>query len=242
MFVRETFRYGMAGIAIAVQIINVVLTPELSAANVNDHKLAGWNFDNDTTQKLKGSGILKLNLTAKYKEKPSNIFIKGVKGNALCLQTSHSCQFQSTKSLELQPPYTICFWLKPAKQQFSDIIGNKANSTKEGFRIRLESGKLKFSWGDGEKTYSVITTKVCIPLNKWTFVAITDDDDNISIIVNDKLEQKFEKEGDIKNSKRRLAIMNYSASPVYPFIGALDEVCLFNKVLTPAELKTLQTQ
>jgi hypothetical protein len=36
--------------------------------------------------------------------------------------------------------------------------------------------------------------------------------------------------------------MNYSASPVYPFIGALDEVCLFNKVLTPAELKTLQTQ
>jgi hypothetical protein len=245
MFFASFFNVRVILIITFLQVINIFLMPGLSAKDdkmvANKNKLACWSFDNDTPQKLKSTGQRQIDIVAKHKKGPSNIFISGVKGKALSLSSKHSCQFQSTKPLNLQPPYTICFWLKPARQQFSDIVGNKASSIKSGFRIRIEGGKLRLSWGDGDKNYTVVTTKSCIPPRQWTHIAITDDDDYISIFINGKLEQKFEKQGDIKNSKRNITIMNYSANPnIYPFIGALDELCFFNRILTPDELKSLQ--
>ncbi|MEZ5039669.1 MAG: LamG-like jellyroll fold domain-containing protein [Saprospiraceae bacterium] len=139
-------------------------------------------------------------------------------------------------SLDIECQLSIEFWCKPTSYEDWGAIVMKAagNSWSGGYGIYLYNSELKFfPTGFGSQH----STGYNVPLNQWTHVAATYDGTDSKVYINGNL---------ISTKTIGLAIptnnypMGISGDPGYPFYnfnGHLDEVRVWNKALTQAEIQ-----
>lgn len=76
-------------------------------------------------------------------------------------------------------------------------------------------------------------------LNKWSFLSVTYDGQKVRYYLNGVQKAKYNFTGQISSSNEELFIgADYPGSHEF-FVGRIDEVRIYNRVLTDAEIKTL---
>ncbi len=136
--------------------------------------------------------------------------------------------------------FTIDAWINPTEVVLLGSIVSKLDpGTGVGFSLRLVEGKLAFIISDGSTTNPAFVSTNEIPLDTWTFVAVTIDRaaDIGRVLVNDTLEGTFTPSatasGSIDNTQP-LFIAN--ASPDDRYKGAIDEVEIYSRSLEESEV------
>jgi hypothetical protein len=146
--------------------------------------------------------------------------------------------------------FSISLFMKPSNSDgLKNIIGKRYYSLGNGYSVNIENGRVFSELLDANSTtYTGSTTEVA--LNEWQHVCATFDRDGYSsIYLNGQLEGSLpilNESGDLSNSSE--LFIGYFA-PVGPdcfngclfFEGLLDDIAIYNRALTPAEIAQLYT-
>jgi hypothetical protein len=176
------------------------------------------------------------------------LFNYGRFGDQLCLDGSNYVEIPNTPTARPGIPtlnfgygdFSISFWAATANTKNTNTIIDKRATA--GYQVTLSSGRL---WLQLATAYNsgVFCNNLSQPLNDgfMHFVTITVDRDNpygIKFYVDGTLTDTFNPtayRGDISNTAP-LYLGKNKDNPSNNFIGSLDEVKIYKRVLTPAEV------
>lgn len=162
-------------------------------------------------------------------------YTTGIKGKALSFSGKSSFGILPYK--EIGYDYTVSFWINPSGNADDAVIFSSPNSI-----VKLKqgsTGKLGFS-RDGYN-YDFNYT---VPENVWTHIVISGTNKGTSLYVNGKLQTKLydnwiqftDKE---KTKTRKVETLFFPLHKVGSFNGKIDELQIWNKVLTDTEIEAL---
>ena len=146
--------------------------------------------------------------------------------------------------------FSISLFMKPSNSDgLKNILGKRYYSLGNGYSVYILNGRVFSDLLDANSvTYPGSTNEVA--LNEWQHVCATfDRDGNSSIYLNGQLEGSLPisgESGDLSNSSE--LFIGYFA-PVGPdcfngclfYEGSLDDIAIYNRALTPAEITQLYT-
>ncbi|WP_316839098.1 family 20 glycosylhydrolase [Pedobacter gandavensis] len=165
-------------------------------------------------------------------------FAKGQTGNSLVLSAENS--FVQLPLKEIGYGYTIAVWLKPDPKS----VGEKILFSSENGVVKssTKSQKLGFSREgmDYEFNYK-------LPINEWTQVVITGNHKGTSLYINGKLQEKMMgKEILFPDTKANMLKVETLVFPLQTlgsskngYIGAVDDLKVFNKILSDEEINKI---
>jgi len=162
---------------------------------------------------------------------------KGIKGKALLFTGKNS--FAKLPYVEVGYDYTISFWINPAVNNTADaIIFRSPNST-----VKLKqgnTGKLGFS----REGYN-FDFDYTVPQNTWTHLIIAGTNKGTSLYVDGKLKKKLYADSiqfndAAKTKKLRSETLFFPLQIVGGFNGKIDELQIWNKVLSDEEIGELK--
>jgi hexosaminidase len=165
------------------------------------------------------------------------IYAEGYSKNALSFSGKDS--YASLPYTEIGYNYTVSFWVNPANNNLDGALLFKSpNAT-----VKLKqtgTGKLGFS----REGYD-IDFGYAVPENSWTHVVITGTNKGTSLYVNGKLEKRLydnwitftDKD---KTKVRKSETLFFPLQTVGGFKGKLDELQVWNKVLSDEEILALK--
>ncbi len=149
-----------------------------------------------------------------------------------------------TLNLGQDPGLTIDAWVKPAKLVLlGSIVDKRDLANGQGYSLRLVDGRLSFLIGDGTSLGLSFLDTVPLPIDAWTFVAVTVDwsADVGTVYVNAEVIGSFTPSdmatGNIDNN--RPLLIAKSADPADRYAGAIDELEIFNRALKATEVGQL---
>lgn len=98
--------------------------------------------------------------------------------------------------------------------------------------------------GSGSQTTNVSLLGPVLPVNKWSFVVATYDGAALRLYLNGTLAAQRAYSGGIFPGNQNLCIgavpANINTTSTYwPFVGSIDEVCIYNRALTDSEVQAL---
>ncbi|MDB6136322.1 MAG: hypothetical protein JWM59_4565 [Verrucomicrobiales bacterium] len=145
---------------------------------------------------------------------------------------------------ELQPPrYTVEAWVFPAVQSAAPqtiIARGSATADLKAWSLSLVDGRARFASQDLGNPPEFIQSFSTIPLNQWTHLAVAYDGDVRILYVNGAEEQRAVRRGPPVYDPAPVPMTigsewraNTSADR---FTGLIDEVSLYGRALTPAEI------
>ena len=230
----------------------LLLTP--AQASLTDGLVAHWSFDDCTAKDVSGNGH-----DGVINGSPE--CTKGSRGKALYfdgandyIQVEHSPLLNMSQSISFGAFINL---RELAEQGGSDnIILNKEgipfelavhntatasiclpdNIPKYNFSFYIDiDKKLSICWEDGGKS---------ITRNNWTHLFVTYGTSEIKTYVNGALIKKYSISGSINNTNEplRIAARGGFNTPNSFFNGVIDEVRIYNRALSEAEVKSLYTQ
>ncbi|MEE1943467.1 family 20 glycosylhydrolase [Pedobacter sp. KR3-3] len=138
--------------------------------------------------------------------------------------------------------YTVSFWINPEEANADDaVLFSSADAT-----VKLkqqQTGKLGFSRENYHYNFNY-----SVPANTWTHLVITGNNKGTSLYVNGKLQERLEGAmQEFPNTKDKIAKvqtlffpLEYIGAPKNSFKGQLDEVKVFNKILSDEAIKNLK--
>lgn len=138
--------------------------------------------------------------------------------------------------------YTVSFWINPDEANADDaVLFSSADAT-----VKLkqqQTGKLGFSREHYDYTFNY-----SVPANTWTHLVITGNNKGTSLYVNGRLQERLEGAmQDFPNTKDKMAKvqtlffpLEYIGAPKNSFKGQLDEVKVFNKILSDEAINKLK--
>jgi hypothetical protein len=170
----------------------------------------------------------------------------GMIGKALKLKEDQQAFLKVAKSEDfaLAKNITVMAWIKPAaRAKTYEILCMKGDKSGEppwpGWRFRFFWTRIAFEYGTADgKQPRASSPEWSAPAGFWSHVAATFDERTIRIYVNGVEKASAPGEGDIlPNKSRPLIIGNYiGRKNAYAFDGLLDDVKVFNRVLTEQEI------
>ncbi len=150
---------------------------------------------------------------------------------------SHSTDFN------LQQGGTLVAWINPTNLGHSDArILEKANSAgaDDGFRFRYNppNNRVGFRINYDNNVDSEINS---VHSNVWSHVAVTFTEEGLVRLYVNGVQSSSGMTGNASTitSENNLAIGNRASNYIRPFDGLIDDVMVFNKVLTPNEISSL---
>lgn len=226
-----------------VKTYKIVVTRDYSTINLKDSLVKGFTFD-DTVGDAKA--VTKA-FTPAEAAKPVYTYEEGVNGKALKMSGSYGMKLMDDTSA-LGESYTISFWMK------SNSVGSAINPTLTAGKFSPEywlnltlDGKI---WSKANDTYIDTQASSAYVANQWQNVVLVVDgetDGTAANTVNGKLyvDGKLVTDGNIAKG-----IMTQSGGKLYfglnawdaIFTGALDEVLVFNKALSVAEVQGISAK
>ena len=194
--------------------------------------IARWTFD-----KLDGKQVADLsgnNRTGTLHGRGD--VVAGVYGGALALDGDGYVTTDPKLGAVAEGDYTVCSWIRTTSSVM-DLLGN--GITRGHVLMVINQGPLRgHHWTDSSG--NVLDGKRTINDGRWHHVAQVIDDATISIYVDGQLDVTAKLQGIQTASADPLHLGTRSPSVTqYRYRGALDEVCLFDRSLTPQELKKL---
>jgi len=177
----------------------------------------------------------------------SDNWCDGKFGKALSFDGEDYVEVSDDPSLDLSLPFTLCAWAKRTAD-FTESSVVFRHWTNYGF-YGDSSEKLRANYYDGTAWRSAITTTGwAFPLNTWVYVAVKYEangtDTDITFYVNG------EQEGDTVTLTGQPTFTSYPlwigmgnpSSGVEGWIGCIDEIRIYNRALTPEEIRTCNCQ
>jgi len=159
---------------------------------------------------------------------------QGLKFDGISDQIITGSDFIGTSAL------TISAWVMPT--------GNPAGAPRV-----VDNTKMLFYWGPTSSTINfksdgvtsaITSVNGSVPLNKWTYVSVTRDAAGLaSLYVNGVLSGAANRANGTPTAGLSVAIGGVSGGATSnPFRGSMDDVRIYNRVLTAAEIKQLYNQ
>lgn len=147
-----------------------------------------------------------------------------------------------SNSLDVSGQITLSAWIKPSKKDTQYIIKKARYDATDGYELSLSSsGKVfvRFNQKSSDNAFRVDST-TSYPSNgsTWMHVAATYDGATIKLYINGNLNASKNASLTIGTNSVGLGL-GAEDSGVAPFKGQLDDVRIYNHVLTDAEVKTL---
>ncbi|MGI8788257.1 MAG: LamG-like jellyroll fold domain-containing protein [Pyrinomonadaceae bacterium] len=176
-------------------------------------------------------------------------FAVGKVGQALKFNGNTASAVIVPDSPSLRPAnVSIDAWVNPAVYSFLSIIAIKGNTSQvaqiQPYLLALNGNQIAFQIGNGTNS-DLLTSTSLVPLNVYTHVAATYDGTTMQIYINGVLDaSKTSTLGSlIQTDTNPLAIGGEILSPpqtvIFQFNGAIDELSIYNRALTPAEITSI---
>ena len=172
--------------------------------------------------------------------------VPGMIGKALRLREDQQAFLKVARSEDfgLARSITVMAWIKPAARgKAYEVLGWKGDKSGNppwpGWRFRFFWTRIAFEYGTADgKQPRASSPEWSAPAGFWCHAAATFDGAVIRIYVNGVEKGSAPGEGDIlPNKGRPLIIGNYiGRKNAYAFDGLLDDVKVFNRVLTEPEI------
>ena len=184
-----------------------------------------------------GEGINDINVTITGGSLPSPItLITRDAGNVLELNGIND--YVDCGKVQIEGQITVSAWLKPNAGNFSLV--NKGNH----YSIFVRDD-LYFAWADNTWSYASFGYyDIGLTTGAWQHLAVTKDTDNHVRVYLDGTEKVNNVFGsDLSLYDSTTFIGGFSAGntpPDYLFNGSIDDVCIYNRALTPTEITTLK--
>jgi hexosaminidase len=165
------------------------------------------------------------------------VYTPGYSKNALSFSGENS--YASLPYTEIGYNYTVSFWVNPAGNNADNAMLFKSPNA----IVKLKqhgTGKLGFS----REGYD-IDFGYALPENSWTHVVITGTNKGTSLYINGKLEKKLYDNWIVftdkdKTKMRKSETLFFPLQTVGGFKGKLDELQIWNKVLSEEEISSLK--
>ncbi|GEM_PF-5436576 len=173
----------------------------------------------------------------------------GIYGDALNLDGNNSYVFTNVAKEELpDSEITITAWVKPdvlTGDNFRSIITTYTNNS-GGYGLRLigdgaDSGKLQFYYRSAGTWHDNTNGTTSLPLNEWSFVAVTYDGNSVKLYVNGAEDASYTNSDPlIPMNDLTIGSLNFSNNGVLDYWdGSIDEVLMFNRALSAGEVSAL---
>ena len=152
---------------------------------------------------------------------------------------------QTNKDPKLFPErVTVSCWIRTDEAKQSDrwfLNSIYGGTTDSGFRLGVSNGG-RLCWGVPETAWSHhLTAEEPLPLGRWVHVAATADNQVMRIYMDGKEVARTERTVPVGVPLgRHLTLGNYEHQHRAHFIGLLDEVRIYDRVLTPAQIGVLR--
>jgi len=159
-------------------------------------------------------------------------------GTALALTGSEYGVVPDTGSLDITDSISMAAWIRPSQFGFQRILRKVTGNT--GYELLLGSAPSSRVWMRFNFSSNVISTS-SYPINgDWMHVAATWDGAVMRMYINGVQEASVPFTGTIASNTVGLGV-GADHLGANPFSGDLDEVLLYHRTLSPAEIVTLAT-
>jgi hypothetical protein len=205
--------------------------------------IATYSFDGSSTDLSGNYNGTDANILYKYDGTPTNVDF-GVGGKSL-----YSARFNGSSSyidLGTNSPLnnfngeqTISAWIYPTTAIQQGIIGYRDDSTLKWNYLRVNSNRtLSFLLRNGSSISSPSTTGL-VNLNAWNHVCVTVNSSNIIFYINGGTAESSSNTVSSFTSTEPTDIGRRGSYSDQYFNGSIDQVRIFNKALSPAEISKL---
>ena len=128
-----------------------------------------------------------------------------------------------------------------ATQGFISKCNYGANQ--RSYLVRVENDKFSFGFTQTlQGPWFWVTDDDVLEQNKWYHVAATHDGEKISIYINGELANENAAKSQIPDATTPLMFGIHGIAPATKFIGLLDEIGIFNTVLSEDEIKEIMNK
>jgi hypothetical protein len=204
--------------------------------------LAHWSFDADTIQddKVLDGGPRQFEATIRSQNDVLPETAPGIRGEALRFPSGHEAWIALDRDLTLRPPFTIAAWVKlDGRRGTMELVGQKAHSSKEGFRIVFSVRQFLFEYGDGSESIFVRYDPHQTQVGQWVFLAVVHDGETIALYL-DGEELRREPARPAAWSSKPMLLGNYIVHKNdYRFLGTIDEFMILEEALDGPALAAL---
>jgi hypothetical protein len=137
---------------------------------------------------------------------------------------------------------TVELWAKPAEPKQSDRwLLNAVGDSRTGYRLGLCDGRV--AWQIPQTSWShLLSSPAELPVGQWSHVAATFDNEVMRLYIDGSEVASLPRHGPICPSEAGLTLGTYSPGHGRAFfLGTLDEVKLWSRALTAAEVRAHAT-
>lgn len=142
-------------------------------------------------------------------------------------------------TLEFTNAVTFEAWVNPSVSgAYTTILGKTDVATKNGYFFALNNLQPAL-WLSGLSTPGWLTANTKVALNTWSHVVVTYDGSSVRFYINGNLDKAIKDSGSIAalpDKKFWIGMREDFGTKSYQFKGKLDEMGVYNKVLTAAQI------
>lgn len=145
----------------------------------------------------------------------------------------------TSASLDIRKSLSLCAWINPAQLDTNNKIVTKYVND-NGFQLTILDKKASFLIGEEGLNLTGCNSNDTLPLGQWTFICGVYDYDSSSmkIFINGKLNDSVVFSDSIPSNSAPVVIGNYFGGS-QRFNGKIDDVMIFNRALSHAEIDTI---
>ena len=147
--------------------------------------------------------------------------------------------------VDFTKPFSLTLWFNVSREQprthQSDLVGNVRADRGPGFRIVFGWNSLSFRTGDGKTVVSAASRASQDPVERdvWNHCAVTWDGAGNGILYLNGVKVAEQKGFRILEGTPSLCLGSYRKGYAHGFNGALSDLRIYNRVLTPAEVLSI---
>jgi hypothetical protein len=197
--------------------------------------LQTWlRFDGDLTDVMSSNGTINAGM-------PPDSYVEGESGQAyrFVSRGSQSLEHWHDGRLNFSSAMSVAMWLKPGSSTMGTLI-------KSLYQFRLErtlTGTINWTLFHPNSTTSFGTSTARTPLNAWSHVVFTYNAGEVKVYVNGRLDRTWNVSGATLQGSQgywnRIRIGGPDEFSGYPYVGAFDELQLFDRALGSGEVENI---
>jgi hypothetical protein len=142
--------------------------------------------------------------------------------------------------------HTITAWVNSEDTNRLQVIVGKVNpAIHEAILLTLRENNLATGFATGTEINHRLQGSSVLESNQWHFVAVTYEGETATLYVDGNVDTRFPRTGTVRTNSNNLAIGRHSGdidingTQKFPFRGIMDDIRIYNRALSEAEIQTL---
>jgi len=167
---------------------------------------------------------------------------KSIPSKSLWLKSGNNAYVETPLIFTAQNPinYSVSTWIFPENISYGTIVSQNSNTDSLNLLLILSSGKLSFdifppSGGYISDTYS-------IPINAWTHIVFMRSNSNCYFYINGNISSQPASTEVFSGSVAKTIIGRRDSANLGYFIGRIDDMRFYNRLLSNSEITTLANE